>query len=556
MLTRLKITNFLLIKELELDFATGLTVVTGETGSGKSIIIDALMYLFGAKTTPDIIRTNQKQVVFEAEFSLTNQALIAWLHEDGLTNTDDAYSILCRRVVDNTNKSKIYINGFVVTKAQAAQIGEYLLDIHTQFSSITLLKPEMQRNLLDEYAGLSQDVSNLGAQYKEMRELEQQLVRVRASQQGQERNLLFLRESIAEIGALDLKEGEWEELQLSHKQLANATFILQELDCIMQGLTGGEESVVHLMAAINAKLTKLVDLSPQVANLCNICEAIVAELHETNHEIVSIVNNMDQDSEELIRVEHRIEHIFTLSRKYRVNPDELQDLLIRYQEELNGLENSIDIAQLEQKLRDKKAEYLVKATKISQKRQQTAITISKEVTKLLQQLAIHGEFKVAITNTPEYMSYGIDNIEYKVCFNPGMSLQSLAKAASGGELSRTALALYLLLSSHNPPEVIIFDEIDVGIGGKVAAIVGDMLARLGSTKQVICITHQPQTASFGAHHLVVSKNNALGDSAITETSVVQVVGDNRVAEIARMLGGINITQTTIEHAREMLDTQR
>lgn len=553
MLNRLKISNFLLIDNLELDFINGLTVVTGETGSGKSIIIDALMLLFGAKGSAAIIRHGQQQVIFEAEFSLTNANTKNWLKDSDLHDFDDSNQVICRRIIDCNGRSKTYINGHAVTITQMRAFGDFILDIHTQHASITLLKADMQRKLLDEYAGITQNVEQLGSLYKKIQKLETNLISSRQQLRELDIKRQYLQESITELIDVNIKPNEWQELEVKHKQLANVNQILQELDGINNLLVNCDDSILEGLRKLQTKLHKISEYLPKASHLLGFVSSAAAELGELRYGIQDTVNDIDQNPDALIEIEGRINQLFDLSRKYRCAPESLEESLILWQQELREIDASADIDTLQQDLAAAKIEYFTIAEIVSSVRKEIAHKLSIEITEVLNQLSIRGEFRVSLKKLAlgVLSSCGLEVVEYQICFNRGMEFQPLAKAASGGELSRTALALYLILSIHNPPEVIIFDEIDVGIGGKVAATVGQMLYDLGKIKQIICITHQPQTASFGNTHLVVSKED-LKDKDTTLTMVKQVSDQSRVDEIARMLGGLEITDATLDHAREML----
>ena len=554
MLTRLKISNFLLIDNLELDFSQGLTVVTGETGSGKSIIIDALMVLFGAKVTDSLIRTGQKQAIFEAEFSLSNQHTQSWLCEHDLHDVDNGSQVICRRVIDQGGRSKAYINGHSVTIAQIRILGDFILDIHTQHASITLLKTDTQRRLLDEYAGITQQVEQLNILYKSIQKLEVDLTASRHQMRELDIKRQYLQEAIADLIEANILPNEWQELEIKHKQLANVNSVLQELDEINNLLVNADDSILEGIRKLQVKLNKVSEYLPKSTDLIGFVSSAEAELGELRYGIINVVNDIEQNPDALSEIEAQINHLFDLSRKYRCAPENLGESLVLWQQELQEIVAKTDIDALQHELDNVKTEYFTIANSVSVAREDVAKKLSAEITVMLNQLSIRGEFRVMLNKLGAGLlsGYGLENVEYQICFNRGMEFQALAKAASGGELSRTALALYLILSIHNPPEVIIFDEIDVGIGGKVATVVGQMLYDLGKVKQIICITHQPQTASFGNKHLVVSKED-LKDSNATLTVVQQVSEQSRVNEIARMLGGIEITEATLEHAREMLD---
>lgn len=550
MLLNLQIKDFLLIEQLELDFFSGLTVITGETGSGKSIIIDALMLIFGAKAGTDLIRNGQTQASFSAGFQVDNQKVKEWLHERGFIDDDQENLIICRRVIDINGRSKAYINSQTVTLGTLKELGEMLLDIHTQHASIALLKPDTQRALLDEFAGAADLVLKLGELYRKVNQLSNKLAQAREFSQDLILKQEILSEKIHELEALGLGDQEWEALLLEQKQLANANFVLQELGFVTDLINGENNSLTDLSANMSNKLVKISEYLPNADQVIKLTESIEAEISELEHELNLVANKIEVNPEQLAIVDARIDEIYSLTRKYRIMPEEILPQLARWQEELSRLVQDTDLAALDAELKLAESDYLALARQISQKRQTAAAELSTKVTGLLHSLAISGEFEVNVSSlTENWTANGIDNIQYLVCFNQGMTLQPLNKVASGGELSRVALALYVTLSINNPPELIVFDEIDVGIGGGVAEVVGTLLRQLGISKQVICITHQPQAACCGDQHILVQKQSKSGQ---TQATIEYLDQERRVGEIARMLGGINITATTTSHAQEML----
>lgn len=549
MLINLQIKDFLLIDELELDFFNGLTVITGETGSGKSITIDALMIIFGAKVNSEIIRSGQAQASFTATFEVDNQKILVWLQEKEFLDSCEENTIICRRVIDSNGRSKAYINSLPVTLGVLKELGEMLLDIHTQHASIALLKSENQRALLDEFAGITDVVSDIGEKYRRVNALTAKLNSAREFSQDLILKQEILAEKIQDIVKLNLQVDEWDELQIRQKTLANASLVLQELDFALNLVNGEQGSMSDLSATLCARLSKVGEYLPNYPQVEQLTASIEAELSELDHELQLIVHKIEQDPEQLALVDARIDEIYTLARKYRIQPEEILPRLKLWQDELSTLVQDTNLEALAEELEIAKADYLKLANLISLKRNQIAGELGDKVTKLLHKLAISGQFEVSVQTNTSWSAVGNDIIQYKVCFNQGMALQSLIKVASGGELSRVALALYVTLSINNPPEVIVFDEIDVGIGGGVAEVVGTLLKELGQSKQVICITHQPQTACCGDLHLHVSKQV---NNGITKSHICYINDEIRVNEIARMLGGLNITETTLNHAKEML----
>ena len=549
MLTNLQIKDFLLIEELELDFFDGLTVITGETGSGKSITIDALLLIFGAKANPEIIRTNQQQASFTAGFQVDSHKILNWLQEKEFIDQSEENTIICRRIIDSSGRSKAYINSIPVNISTMKELGEMLLDIHTQYASIALLKPDSQRVLLDEFAGVTEQVGELANKYKQINSLEQKLNQAREFSQDLILKQEILGEKINDLIQLNLQAGEWDTLQVQQKQLANAEFTLQELDFAINLLNSEQGSITELVASLSNRVHKIAEYIPNYAGVSQLLESLEVEISELDHELQLTANKIEQNPELLAQIDSRVNEIYSAARKYRILPDAITECLINWQQELAALIIDTDLEALALELATLKKDYLQLAQQISAKRYAVAAVLDQKVTSLIQKLSINGDFKITLSPSENWTSYGLDNIQYQVRFNQGMALQPLYKVASGGELSRVALALYVTLSINNPPELIVFDEIDVGIGGGVAEVVGTLLKELGASKQVICITHQPQTACCGDHHIQVSKNTQTG---VTQSKIQYIKQDDRVNEIARMLGGINITNTTIQHAKEML----
>lgn len=549
MLTSLQVKDYLLIDELDIDFYSGLTVITGETGSGKSISIDALMLIFGAKASSDMIRSGQKQASFTATFQVDSELILSWLAEREFIDDNQQNIVICRRVIDANGRSKSFINSIPVNLSVLKELGEMLLDIHTQHASIVLLKPENQRKLLDEFAGVTDKVTNLAKVFSDINNVKNKIEKARQFSQDILIRQEILIEKLNDLKELDLAESEWDELQIRQKQLANAGFLLQELDFAVNLVSGEQNSIADILGTLDNRLAKINDYLPNSQQISQLISSMESEVAELEHELQLVANKIEQDPEQLAIVDARIDEIYSLARKYRIRPEEIQEYQQIWQQDLDNLSAESDLDKLLQELELKTASYMQLAAEISESRTKTANKLGKEVSQLLNKLAINGEFKVNLTKLELMSSFGLDDIQYQVCFNKGMPLQPLNKVASGGELSRVALALYVILSINNPPEVIVFDEIDVGIGGGVAEVVGTLLAELGKSKQVICITHQPQTACCGNYHLRVSKEAAKK----TSFSRIEYVSDeSRIAEIARMLGGLNITETTLEHAKEML----
>ena len=432
MLSHLNISNFVLIDNLDLDFKSGLTVLTGETGSGKSIIIDALMLIFGARVTTDVIRQGADTTDLVAEFTLSNPNAINWLKENDLVDSEDQYNLICRRIIDRNGKNKIYLNGNTVTATQMKDLSEYVLDIHTQHAAITLLKQDSQRLLLDEYAGISDKVATLAGYYKKISSLEASLNNLRNNTQKLIARRQELEEQLSELTTLNLKPGEWNELESRHKQISNMGIVVNELDSIQNLLNQEEYSLIKSIHAISSSLDKISDYIPRAADLLKTIEGIEIDVAEFNHDIGSIAKSIELEPNELQLLEEKIQQVFALSRKYHIEANQIPEYIVQLQTELNSLAENTNLELLEQELAIQKSLYNTLAQEMTKIRNNVALKLSKEVTAILHTLAIQGEFKAVLTPCEKPTSYGIENIEFHVAFNKGVPLQSLAKVVPAG----------------------------------------------------------------------------------------------------------------------------
>ncbi len=551
MLNSLKIENFLLIDSLLFEFNAGFTVITGETGSGKSIIIDALLIIFGMiKVDSGIIRSNQEKTILEASFTVHNKDTIVWLIDNKLQDLHNEHRLTCKRVIDINNKSKIFINESLVNITKIKQLGAFILDIHTQHTSITLLKPDVQRKLLDEYAGIINDVIVIGQLYHNYLNVNIEINNLISKNQQIDAQKNELHEMLQELLSLNIVDHEWDLLNNQHKNFSNAEFILQELQLIGDLLDGGDTSIRKNINLIVNKLNKLDGITPKIAVIAGNINTILIEINEAIHDINLIANTIEDDPQKLMYIENRMTEIFNITKKYKIQPQDVLKVISDLKRQLEYSDTETNLLLLQKQLTQIENTYFEIANNISNQRSNAASSLSAKVTDVLRLLNINGEFIINLLKQDKKQAYGLESVEYFIKFNQGLKKQALNKAVSGGELSRITLALYLLLSINNPPEIIIFDEIDVGIGGKIAAIVGDMLYNLGLHKQIICITHQAQTASFANSHVVVNKYNENNNTYLKLSHLKDF--DERVMELARMIGGMQINDVTIKHAEDML----
>lgn len=550
MLTTLQLKNFVIVRELELDFANGLSVLTGETGAGKSILIDALGLLLGDRADAGVVRHGCERAELGASFSIDDSpAPQGWLAEQELSG-DDADELVLRRTIDSSGKSRAWINGRSATLAQLKELGEMLVEIHGQHAHQTLLRSDAQRDLLDSYAGARALVREVGALYRDWHRSAEELATAENNAEAFETERERLQWQIDEVASLGLAAGEWGELQAEHKRLQHAASLIEGVQAGLGLLADGDDNCQGWLAGATHRLSQLADFDAGVNETLELLAATEAQLSEAVHALRLYADRLELDPGRLAEVESRMDAAFRLARKYRVEPDQLIEKLADWQARLAELGGSEGLAQLREKTRRARAAYDEKASQLGALRRKTASRLADLVSEELQHLALAGSrFEIAVTALEKPTAAGLEHIEYLVANHASAPARPMAKIASGGELSRISLALQVITSQIAQVPTLIFDEVDVGIGGRVAEIVGRLLADLGKTRQVLCITHLPQVAACGAHHLQVSKNQ---DQEGVASAIATLTMDARIEEIARMLGGVDITETTRRHAAEML----
>jgi DNA repair protein RecN (Recombination protein N) len=538
---------------MELEFVPGFTVLTGETGAGKSILIDALSLVLGERSDPSQVRNGCERADISAEFDTAGLSQLEdWLHENGFESDRDDGGCLMRRTVDIQGRSRGFINGRVATMQQLRTAGEKLVDIHGQHAHQSMLRSDAQRTLLDEFAGSLE----LAQAVKEAYDHWQDLTERRAAWEKNAASLMQEREQaerqVGELSALNFLPDEWQTLQADHSRLSHAASLLEAAQNGLEVLSEGESAA---LSQINSVISHVHDLLRCDANLqavFDLLESAQIQLQEAVYELSRYRQNLDLDPEQLAGLEERLSTIHAVARKYRTTPPELPELLAAASSRLEELDHGGDgeiLAREEAAAREK---YFQSAAKLSAERKKAAGQLGHQVTAAMQTLAMAGgEFSVALTAHPQPSASGMEHIEFQVSAHRGLPLRPLAKVASGGELSRISLAIQVITSKLGTAPTLIFDEVDAGIGGRVAEIVGGLLKKLGKERQVMCITHLPQVASAGDHQWQVSKS--LDPVRGQVTSQIAVLADEeRIEEIARMLGGKKITETTRQHAAEML----
>ena len=548
MLQRLTIRDFVLVDRLELEFAAGFGTLTGETGAGKSILVDALAFVLGERADAGTIRTGCERAEVSAEFALGDvPAVSAWLRDNDL---DGADGLLLRRVLDATGRSRAYLNGSPATVHQVREVSELLVDIHGQHAHQSLLRPEAQRLLLDAHARLTDAAAQVAAAWRRWREARSLLESAAegAEALAQEREQLAWQ--VRELETLGFSIEEWESLNVEHKRLAHAASLVEGARFSLAVLA---EDDVSCEAQLDAALVRLDDLAgydPALGEIATLLQSAQAELAEAISALHRYADRLELDPDRLGEVERRIEAVLACARKYRAGPEELPGLLERWQERLSVLGETADTAALEARTQAARREYESLAQKLTAARAKAAKQLGAEVSRVMQQLALGGgRFEIALVPVAEGGAFGLEQIEFRIAGLAGNESRPLAKVASGGELSRISLAIQVVTSQAASVPTLVFDEVDVGIGGGVAEVVGRLLRELGSERQVLCVTHLPQVAARANWQWQVSKNSRNGE---VRSRVVALDESGRIEEVARMLGGVEITAITRQHAREML----
>ncbi|MCX7087327.1 MAG: DNA repair protein RecN [Methylococcales bacterium] len=565
MLLKLTIIDLAVVKSLNLDVQHGMSVLTGETGAGKSILLTALGLALGNRADVGFIRPGSKRAEINLEFDLSDAPLAQqWLIEHELDSEQDC---LIRRTVSDDGRSKAYINGRSVTLQSLQALSEKLIEIHGQHAYLTLLNPDEQRRLLDSYARNQRQsldnfaktqplIAQVNQAYQHWQQANQELEQLVNSSKARDERQALLEYQLDELQNLDLKHFNYTALSEEHSKLANLGEILSAGQRQLEVLTDDErQSINQSLNQSIQELTPLARYSPELAAIVNQLTDAQIQLEEAAQELRRYLDAQEADPQRLDFLETQMGVIHNLSRKHQVSADDLPKLAQRLQQELAGLTHNLErIDALTASVKDIAKTYQQLAQQLSAKRQQSGLELQSHISAMIKELGMpQGEFLVSITgigdNKPRLN--GLDKIEFLVSANPGLPPKPLAKVASGGELSRISLAIQVVTSNDKTTPTMIFDEVDSGIGGGIAEIVGQKLRSLSHNRQVLCVTHLPQVASQAHHHLYVSKNN---QTDITSSTVRLLNSEERVEEVARMLGGINITANTLAHAKEMLTT--
>ncbi|MBS1189425.1 MAG: recN [Rhodocyclaceae bacterium] len=550
MLRHLTIRDFVIVDRLELEFDAGFGALTGETGAGKSILVDALALALGDRADAGVVRAGCDKAEVAATFDIVDRPAIRdWLEAADLAADDE---LLLRRVIDSGGRSRAYINGSAATVQQLREVAENLVDIHGQHAHQSLLRPDAQRALLDGHAGLAELARGVAGAFRRWREAEQAFAVASAGGEALAREREQLEWQVRDVESLAFSAAESQELEGEHRRLAHAAGLVEGAQFALATLADGDEACAGQVDAVAARLDSLVAFDPALEEVVGLLTSVQAELSEAVSSLRRYSDRVDLDPARLAEVEGRLDAIHACARKYRSRPEELPALLAGWQARLAELDESADLEALEAAARAAGDDFMAKARALSAGRRQASGKLAEQVTQLMRQLALAtGRFEVALVPLEAGAAYGLEQVEFRVAGLAGNEAKPLAKVVSGGELSRISLAIQVVTSRSASVPTLIFDEVDVGIGGGVAEIVGRLLRELGQERQVLCVTHLPQVAARADWQWLVSKSTA-GEAILSHIEPLD--GEGRVGEIARMLGGVEITELTRQHARELLGT--
>ena len=553
MLRSLYIRDFVIVDELDIDLESGFTVLTGETGAGKSILLDALSLAMGERADPSQIRESKNRAEISAIFSLKEplkKTISSWLESQDFSLEDDGATIILKRVIDTSGRSKAFINGGTATLSQLKELSGFLVDIHGQHAHQLLLKTGAQRDLLDNQANLDGLVAEVKQLYQAWQTAKKQLELAKNAGENLQKEQERLAWQLEELDALAPQAGEWTEIEQDHARLANAAKLIEGSQIAIQALQDQEGNAEELLSKAFNEIADLAKLDSNLEDAKIAIESAQIQISEASHSLNRYLQKIDVDPERLATVEERLKALHSAAKKFKVTPEDLPEKWAEIQEQVTAIKNSQDLGALEQNLSKTLAAYLKSAKKLSQERSAAAKTLERLVTAAMQDLAMAGGvFAIQLEALEEGNAHGLEQVEFLVAGHPGATPKQLAKVASGGELARISLAISVITSEASQIPTLIFDEVDSGIGGAVDETVGKRLKELGQAHQVLCVTHLPQVAAEGHQHWKVAKQS---QDNVTISSMQILSRQERVEEIARMLGGAEITDTTRRHARELL----
>ncbi|KIX66766.1 DNA repair protein RecN [Burkholderia pseudomallei] len=547
MLRHLSIRDFVIVAALDLEFDSGFTVFSGETGAGKSILIDALALALGERADASVVRTGSGRADISAEFT-PHDRVARWLDEHAF-DADD--TVMLRRVVDANGRSRAFINGTSATLAQLREVGEMLVDIHGQHAHQLLMRADAQRELFDTHAGLAADAAAVARGYRAWRDATHAIDAAQAHERERQLEREKLAWQLAELDKLAPQPGEWDEITAEHKRLTHSANLIDGVQGALGAISESDDAMLTQLGTIVSRLRSLAEYDPALNDALASLEPAEIQLQEASYSLSHYAQRLDLDPDRLAQVETRLDALHSTARKFRLPPETLHDEHEARRAQLAELDAAADLSALQAVADKAKQAYLADAQKLSKARAQAAKALGVAVTTGMQELSMAGgSFEVALVPLAEGGAHGLEQVEFRVAGHAGVPLRPLAKVASGGELARISLALAVIASAASPTPTLIFDEVDTGIGGGVAEVVGRLLHQLGQMRQVLCVTHLPQVAARGDHHFQVAKGED-GEGG-TVSTVVPLDRASRIEEVARMLGGLEITATTRKHAKEML----
>ncbi|QFT35525.1 MULTISPECIES: DNA repair protein RecN [unclassified Vibrio] len=551
MLAHLSVNNFAIVKSLQLELSHGMTTITGETGAGKSIAIDALGLCLGGRAEAGMVRQGEEKTEVSAAFSLENNIhATRWLEDNDLLEGSDC---ILRRIINKEGRSRAFINGSPVPLSQLKTLGQLLINIHGQHAHHQLMKSDYQMAMLDQYAGHTNLLKGTRNAYQNWRQADNNLKQLKENSAANLAQKQLLEYQIKELNELSLGEDEYEELEQEHKRLSNSGELAATCQQAIELIYEGEEvNALSILQSASSSLIQLAELDEALAELPNMLSEAIIQIEEANSELRGYLDNIDVDPARMAFVEERFSKVMSMARKHHVLPDELyqhhQDLL----SQIEALDCSDEkLEELEQAVEAKYQAFLTSAEKLHKSRCRYAKELNKLITASMHELSMEkAQFCIEVDKQCTHPSpLGMDNVCFVVSTNPGQPMQPIAKVASGGELSRISLAIQVITAQKVDTPSLIFDEVDVGISGPTAAVVGKMLRKLGESTQVLCVTHLPQVAGCGHQQLFVAKQTKAGK---TETQMHSLDNEQRVSELARLLGGSEITESTLANAKELL----
>ena len=540
--------DFVIVRELDLNLSQGFTALTGETGAGKSILIDALQLVMGARADAGVVREGAMRAEICAEFDATPD-LLDWLDHEGFTDAAEQGSLLLKRTIDTQGKSRAWINGSPATATQLRSLSDRVLDIHGQHAWQSLTRPDAVRGLLDAYAGVN--LQNLNTAWITWRHAIQNLQEARSAQATLQEERERLVWQLAEVDKLAPGADEWPELNSQHTRLSHAQALMDAAQSAIAALEDEDLGALRLLSKAQDALQEQADVAPEFANWVDVLASSLAQAGDVAHSLHTYLSHTELDPERLQALDDRMSLWMSLARRFKRSPQELPALFQEWKARLSHLDAATDLAALEAAETKAASDYQVQARLVSKARSQAAPKLANAISQAMQGLGMQGgRFEVQLEPNEHGSASGLESVNFLVAGHPGSTPRPVGKVASGGELSRIALAIAVTTSQLGTAQTLIFDEVDAGVGGAVAETVGRLMQQLGRDRQVMAVTHLPQVAACADHHWVVSKHS---DAQGTSSQVTALNRTDRVGEIARMLGGEKVSETTLAHAREMLN---